>query len=48
MALMLFHGARLQSRLDRHGSILLLEEQDRGRWDRRLIGRAQDVCRGPE
>src|SRR5262245_14522335 len=28
MALMLFHAARLDARLDRHGSILLLEEQD--------------------
>src|SRR5262249_18569868 len=29
MALMLFHAARLESRLDHHGSVLLLEEQDR-------------------
>jgi RNA polymerase sigma-70 factor (ECF subfamily) len=42
MALMLFHAARLEARLDQHGSLLLLEEQDRGRWDRRLIGRAQE------
>lgn len=42
MALMLFHAARLDARLDRHGSVLLLEEQDRTRWDRRLIGRAQE------
>jgi RNA polymerase sigma-70 factor (ECF subfamily) len=42
MALMLFHAARLESRLDRRGSVLLLEEQDRGRWDQRLIGRAQE------
>lgn len=40
MALMLFHAARLESRLDQRGSILLLEEQDRGRWDQRLIQRA--------
>ncbi|HEY7327075.1 MAG TPA: sigma-70 family RNA polymerase sigma factor [Gemmataceae bacterium] len=37
MALMLFHAARLESRLDGHGCFLLLEEQDRGKWDRQLI-----------
>jgi RNA polymerase sigma-70 factor (ECF subfamily) len=41
MALMLFHAARLEARLDQRGSLLLMEEQDRGRWDRRLIDRAQ-------
>jgi RNA polymerase sigma-70 factor (ECF subfamily) len=40
LALMLFHAARLESRLDRHGSLLLMEEQDRGQWDQRLIRRA--------
>jgi RNA polymerase sigma-70 factor (ECF subfamily) len=43
MALMLFHGARLEARLDQRGSVLLMEEQDRGRWDQRLIGRAQEL-----
>jgi RNA polymerase sigma-70 factor (ECF subfamily) len=42
MALMLFHGARLEARLDSHGSILLMEEQDREKWDQRLIRRAQE------
>jgi RNA polymerase sigma-70 factor (ECF subfamily) len=42
MALMLFHAARLESRLDRHGSLLLMEEQDRGRWDQGLIRRAHE------
>ncbi len=42
MALMLFHGARLDARLDRHGAILLMEDQDRGQWDQRLIRRAQE------
>jgi RNA polymerase sigma-70 factor (ECF subfamily) len=42
MALMLFHAARLDARLDHRGSILLLEEQDRSKWDRRLIQRAAD------
>ncbi len=42
LALMLFHAARLESRLDPHGSLLLLEEQDRSQWDQRLIRRAQE------
>jgi RNA polymerase sigma-70 factor (ECF subfamily) len=42
LALMLFHAARLESRLDGRGSVLLLEEQDRGKWDQRLIRRAQE------
>jgi RNA polymerase sigma-70 factor (ECF subfamily) len=42
MALMLFHAARLESRLDAGGGILLMEEQDRGRWDRGLIARGQE------
>jgi RNA polymerase sigma-70 factor (ECF subfamily) len=42
LALMLFHAARLESRLDQRGSVLLLEEQDRGKWDQRLIRRAQE------
>jgi RNA polymerase sigma-70 factor (ECF subfamily) len=42
MALMLFHAARLEARLDQRGSILLMEEQDRGKWDQRLIEKAQE------
>src|SRR5262249_49490846 len=42
MALMLFHAARLDARLDRRGAFLLMEEQDRDQWDRRLIRRAQE------
>jgi RNA polymerase sigma-70 factor (ECF subfamily) len=42
MALMLFHAARLEARLDQRGSVLLMEEQDRGQWDHRLIRRAQE------
>jgi RNA polymerase sigma factor (sigma-70 family) len=41
MALMLFHAARLESRLDHEGSILLMEDQVRTRWDERLIERAK-------
>ncbi|HEV3142346.1 MAG TPA: sigma-70 family RNA polymerase sigma factor [Gemmataceae bacterium] len=40
MALMLFHGARLESRLDQRGAVLLMEEQDRSMWDQALIQRA--------
>ncbi|HLN27468.1 MAG TPA: sigma-70 family RNA polymerase sigma factor [Gemmataceae bacterium] len=42
MALMLFHAARLDARLDDRGCILLMEDQDRTKWDRRLIRRAQE------
>src|SRR5262249_53123011 len=42
MALMLFHAARLDARLDQRGSILLMEEQDRDQWDSGLIRRAQE------
>lgn len=42
MALMLFHAARLDARLDQRGALLLMEEQDRSQWDRRLIRRAQE------
>jgi RNA polymerase sigma factor (sigma-70 family) len=42
MALMLFHAARLDARLDQRGHILLMEEQDRSKWDQRLIRRAKE------
>src|SRR5262249_56682854 len=42
LPLTLFHAARLEARLDQRGSVLLLEEQDRGKWDQRLIRRAQE------
>ena len=37
LALMLFHSARLESRLDKDDHILLLEYQDRSLWDTELI-----------
>jgi RNA polymerase sigma-70 factor (ECF subfamily) len=37
LALMLLQAARLPARTDECGDLLLLEQQDRGRWDRRLI-----------
>ena len=39
LALMLLSAARLPSRLDAAGNILLLEAQDRSLWDRQLIAR---------
>jgi RNA polymerase sigma factor (sigma-70 family) len=37
LALLCFHAARLGARTDDDGSLLLLAEQDRGRWDRALL-----------
>lgn len=37
LALMLLHAARLDGRADGAGELLLLEEQDRTRWDRAAI-----------
>ncbi len=42
LALMLFHAARFDARLGPGGFVLLMEEQDRAKWDERLIRRAQD------
>jgi RNA polymerase sigma-70 factor (ECF subfamily) len=42
MALMLFHGARLDARVDDRGYFLLIEDQDRSRWDRQLMQRARE------
>jgi RNA polymerase sigma-70 factor, ECF subfamily len=37
LALMLLHHARLPSRFDASGDLILLENQDRAQWDRALI-----------
>jgi predicted RNA polymerase sigma factor len=37
LALMYFHEARSSSRVDGSGGLVLLEDQDRGLWDRELI-----------
>ena len=37
LALMLLQGARLGARTDAAGHLMLLDEQDRGLWDRRMI-----------
>ena len=41
LALMLLHEARRSSRVDAAGNLVLLEKQDRSRWDRARIGEAQ-------
>jgi RNA polymerase sigma factor (sigma-70 family) len=41
MALLLFHAARLDARLDDRGFILLMRDQDRSKWDQGLIRRAR-------
>lgn len=38
VALMALHTARLPARVDEAGELVLLEDQDRGRWDPQLIG----------
>jgi RNA polymerase sigma factor (sigma-70 family) len=43
LALMCFHAARLQARLDDAGSLILLEAQERGRWDVELIRRGVEL-----
>ncbi len=37
MALMLFHASRFESRIDEHGGVVLLSDQDRSKWDQNLI-----------
>ncbi|HUJ26454.1 MAG TPA: sigma-70 family RNA polymerase sigma factor [Myxococcales bacterium] len=39
LAMMCFHAARLPARRAPDGALLLLEQQDRSRWDRALIAR---------
>jgi RNA polymerase sigma-70 factor (ECF subfamily) len=37
LALMCFHAARFEARIDSKGGLIILEEQDRSLWDGRLI-----------
>ncbi len=37
LALMCFHSARFEARLDDKGAIIIFEEQDRSKWNRALI-----------
>src|SRR6185369_8637144 len=41
LALMSFHAARRGARVDAAGDLVLLEDQDRSRWDHALIGEGQ-------
>jgi RNA polymerase sigma-70 factor (ECF subfamily) len=40
LALMLLHDARRDARIDKTGDLVILEEQDRSRWDHRQIAEA--------
>ena len=40
LALMLLHDARRDARLDEAGDLVVLEEQDRSRWDQEQIAEA--------
>ena len=40
LALMLLHDSRREARLDEHGDIVVLDEQDRNRWNREQIKEA--------
>lgn len=41
LALLLFHSSRLNARTDADGAAVLLEDQDRAKWDRELIQSAR-------
>lgn len=43
LALMLLHDARRESRINESGDIVLLEEQDRTRWNRQQIAEALEL-----
>ncbi|MEQ8846800.1 RNA polymerase sigma factor [Botrimarina sp.] len=43
LALMLLHESRLPARVSAGGDIVLLEEQDRSRWDRALVRRGRSL-----
>lgn len=52
LALMLLQASRLRARTDPDGDILLLSDQDRGRWDRAMIAEGTRIfgsaCTGDE
>jgi RNA polymerase sigma factor (sigma-70 family) len=45
LALMCFHAARLDARIDDNGYIILLKEQDRTKWDKMLINKGYEYLR---
>ncbi|MEC3981896.1 RNA polymerase sigma factor [Amycolatopsis sp. H20-H5] len=51
LSLMMLQAARLPARVDADGDLLLLDEQDRGRWDHELIAEGvalfERACTGP-
>jgi len=46
LALMLFHESRREARIDADGALVVLEDQDRSRWDCALIAEATEILRG--
>jgi RNA polymerase sigma-70 factor (ECF subfamily) len=44
LALLLLQDSRRESRIDEHGELVLLEEQDRERWDRERIAEGLDLA----
>lgn len=42
MALMCFHAARINSRIDAQGDIVLLSHQDRSKWDEQMIAKGNE------
>jgi RNA polymerase sigma-70 factor (ECF subfamily) len=46
LALMLFQDSRRLARVDAHGDLVTLEEQDRALWDRAQISEAQRILSG--
>jgi len=42
LALMLFHASRFDARIDATGNFVLIENQDREKWDRRMMSRAME------
>ena len=45
LALMLLHDARRDARTDRHGDLVVLDEQDRSRWNRAQIAEGSELLK---
>ena len=45
LALMLLHESRREARADKHGELILLDQQDRSRWNRALIAEGAALVR---
>ena len=48
LALMLFHASRFDARIDSNGGFVLLDEQDRTKWDQRMISRAKEYLQASD